>query len=292
MEDEKKSDFLSASIGAPSVAAPPEEFGGHVVLRELYPDQTYLAVAPGGRQVVLKMLDDDCLLAGQLHHSVRDRLARVREVAHAGVANLFGVERDAGRAYMVWEYVDGITLDQWAAPPDEESDQRTPRDLPRLARELILAVQTLHARGIVHGSIHARNVILTPKGKLRLIDISPFLYHDVADDIGPLIDLLRELAAARGETDSPLGRILELAANGVSLNWLSSRVSALIEVNKLDPVVDQEAVLDRKRRRSSLAMALAVAAASAGLYFGVRQVVARTMPPVPAPPEARGAAMP
>jgi len=72
----------------------------------------------------------------------------------------------------------------------------------------------------------------------------------------------------------------------------SARIVTLIEVNKLDPPADPEAGLDRKRRRSSLAMALAVAAAATGLYFGVRQVVARTMPAMPVPPEVRGVAMP
>ena len=270
----------------------PSELGGHQILRELYPDQTYLALAPGGRQVVLKMLDQDCLLRGQLHPNVRDRLARVRELAHAGVANLYGVERDAGRTYAIWEYVEGMTLDEWASPQPENSVDpaftRGPRDLPHLARELILAVQTLHARGIVHGALNGRNVILTPSGKLRLTHISPFLYHDVADDVGPLIDLLRELAIARDEADSPLARILaEAAERGPTLQWLGARVSGLIEVQRLDGSTDQELHQDRQRRRSSLLMAAAVALGALGLYYGVREVVARTVPPPMAPPEVR-----
>src|SRR5687768_5806805 len=55
---------------------------------------SYLAAGPGGRGVVLKPLDRDCLLKNGLHPSIRERLARVRELALAGVANLYGVERD------------------------------------------------------------------------------------------------------------------------------------------------------------------------------------------------------
>ena len=71
------------------------EIGGY---RELcaVSEQGWVGTAAGGRRVVLKRLDEDCLWKGQLHPSVKDRLARVRELAHQGVANLHGVERDQG----------------------------------------------------------------------------------------------------------------------------------------------------------------------------------------------------
>ena len=43
-------------------------------------------------------MDHDCLLRGQLHPSIRERLSRVRELAHGGVANLYGVGRDGGES--------------------------------------------------------------------------------------------------------------------------------------------------------------------------------------------------
>src|SRR5687767_16037968 len=57
---------------------------------------SYFAIGPGGRGVVLKPLEGDCVLKGKatLHPSIKERLSRVRELALAGVANLYGVERD------------------------------------------------------------------------------------------------------------------------------------------------------------------------------------------------------
>src|SRR5438309_11298777 len=106
-------------------SAPAAEIGGYEILDELTAEQSYLAVAPGGRRVVLKMLEPDVIARGQLHPSVRDRLGRVREIAHAGVANLHGAERDAGRAYLVWEYVEGEPLETWC----EAAAALSPRDL-------------------------------------------------------------------------------------------------------------------------------------------------------------------
>src|SRR6476661_407038 len=72
-----------------------------------------LASESNGRRVVLKMLEPDCLLKGQLHPMIKDRLGRVRELAHLGVANLQGAERDGERAFLVWEFVEGITLEEY-----------------------------------------------------------------------------------------------------------------------------------------------------------------------------------
>src|SRR5688572_18804095 len=69
----------------------PRELCGYPVVEALARGQTYLAIGPGGRGVVLKKLDPDCLLGELLHPNVRERLSRVRELATAGVANLYGV---------------------------------------------------------------------------------------------------------------------------------------------------------------------------------------------------------
>src|SRR5689334_3883742 len=110
-------------------SATPPILCGYCVDRALAPDQSYLATGPGGRKVVLKRVDEDCLLGNQLHPSIKERLSRVRELAHGGVANLHGVERDADAAWLVWEFVQGPTFDEYVADP-----QRTPRDLMVLAR--------------------------------------------------------------------------------------------------------------------------------------------------------------
>src|SRR5205814_4346688 len=99
-----------------------------------------------GRHVVLKPLPGDCLLKGQLHPNVKDRLNRVRELALTSVANLYGVER-LGEAqenpFLVWEYVAGVAFDEAAT-----DRRRTQRELAKLMRELVLAVDSLHAMGL------------------------------------------------------------------------------------------------------------------------------------------------
>src|SRR6266571_2713082 len=89
-----------------------QSIGEYRIERELG-EGSFLACESNGRRVVLKMLEGDCLLKGQLHPMIKDRLGRVRELAHLGVANLHGVERDGERAFLVWEYVEGIALEEY-----------------------------------------------------------------------------------------------------------------------------------------------------------------------------------
>src|SRR6266480_592821 len=118
----------------------------------------YLGREKSGKRVVLKMLEGDCLLKGMLHPMIKDRLGRVRELAHLGVANLRGAEREGERAFLVWEYVEGVTLEEYLR---EGKDKRA---LEKIAREIGAHVEGLHGLGIVHGALHARNVIVMGDG--------------------------------------------------------------------------------------------------------------------------------
>jgi serine/threonine protein kinase len=162
--------------------------GDYRIIRALNPSATsYLCIDSSGRQVVLKRLESDCLLRGRLHPSIRDRLLRVRELAMKEVATLHSVERISGSdAWLVWDFVDGRTLDEQMADPQISAHRRT-----QLARDVLRCVEALHARGIVHGAIHGRNIIVDANDQIHLTHISPLLYTDPAVDRAAVVELLK-----------------------------------------------------------------------------------------------------
>jgi serine/threonine protein kinase len=245
------------------------EFGGYRVLEVLVEDRTYLAEAPGGRRVVLKMLDGECLLDRRLHPSIRERLARVRELAEKGVANLHGVERDAGKTYAVWDFVAGEALSQ-----QDMLGGLSQRQFLEMARELVLTVQSLHGSGIVHGAIRPGNIVLSPSRSLRLTHISPLLFDDPRQDAEAVLAMLCELAARRRETELPLGRMLaEARAQNLGLRQLATRLSSLEEPRET-PVArrsgeSQETRVRRRALWSAAAVTLAAAAIAGSLWWSV-----------------------
>jgi Protein kinase domain len=265
------------------------EIGGYEVIRRFVPGQSWLAVAPGGRKVVLKILDEDCLWKGQLHPNIKDRLGRVRELAHAGVANLYGVERDENLTYMVWEYVEGRTLADVAAAPTCGQ-----RDLLVLARDLVLGVEMMHARGIVHGAVNASNAIVDADGRVVITHVSPLLYGEPTEDLHAVLRTLRQLVEERGESDSPLGRLLDAvdADANLTLRRLAARLGALIESRESEPaVVESDAVEAKRIRRRALWGAAATALLALALFAGFKEYASAKTPKPPVPPPASPAAM-
>lgn len=227
-------------------------------------DTCHLAIGPGGRGVTLKRMEDDCLLKGQLHPAVRERLERVREIAHGGVANLFGVERDGPAAWLVWEYVEGQPFDAYAAQP-----QRTLPELASAGREVALAVDLLHMQGIVHGAVNAGNVIVAPAGAVRLTHVSPLLWDDPAHDADAVVTLLESAVAARGGENSSLGWLLaRVREERPGLRALAARLAALIQSRELEDAggAAEPAGDHRPRKRAMYgAVVVAVLGAAAGV---------------------------
>ena len=234
-----------------------------------------VAVARGGRSVVLKKLDDDCLLDGQLHPSIRLRLERFRELPVRAAANLLGVERDSnGVAHLVWEFVPGTPLAEIKSA-----------NWLKLAREVVLAVQSLHAAGIVHGAIHGGNVILDDSSEVRLTHVSPLLYsdtdHDAADVVAMLDALVNEHAPG-----TPLAAMLaEASTRQVGLEELYARLAEV----EVEPPVDADTPREPNPRARYIVAAALIAligvAMSLAIYW--RLTVSESQPY--APPAARSA---
>lgn len=249
-------------------ASPLTEICGRAVDRVLTENHSYLAVGPGGRGVVLKKLDSECLLPSGLHPSVRDRLSRVRELAHAGVANLFGVERDGDDAYLMWEYVDGVRFDFYAGA------NHSPKEVASLARELVLAVELLHMQGIVHGALIGSNVIITFGSSVRLTHISPLIYSDPQVDIECIWNLLEDAAEQLGDRGTGLMTVaVEGRQSKLSLRQLATRLGPLIDARDAKKAVEVQAVPKSHPRRRALFGAAFMAVVGMALAWGAWRAI-------------------
>lgn len=236
----------------------PAELCGYAVVETFADGSSYLAIGPGGRGVVLKKLEADCLHGSILHPDVRDRLSRVRELAHAGVANLFGVGADRGEAWLIWEYVEGKTFDAHA-----REHCRSPREFALLVRELVLTVESLHLRGIVHGAIRAGNVVVVADGSVRLTHVSPYLYSDPADDVEAIENTVAAVLEERGERGGTMARLIaEVREMRAPLRTLAACLAGLADAREIPPAA---ALASEERRTRKRAIFGAVVVALAGI---------------------------
>src|SRR4051812_11941336 len=170
--------------------------------------------SPIHRRTMLKPLPADCLLDGQLHPSIRQRLARVRELPMTGVATLHGVERHGSQTHLVWQYVNGRPLPDHLASFREKSDRA--HETGRVLDEIARAVDRMHAFGIVHGAVHERNVIVDVDGRVKLTHVSPLLYHDVEVDHAAVRELRERLL---GDPTSAAAMPVEELTQSSAARW-------------------------------------------------------------------------
>lgn len=256
----------------------PQEIGDYRVLARLG-DGTFHAIGAGGRTVVLKQIDPTCMLGDQLHSQIRDRLNAIRGLAHPQVANLYGVERDGDFVFAVWEHLDAQPFDQWAL-----RDGREPRHVILMARELVLAVEALHALGIVHGRLHAGNVFVRD-GRIRLTHLSPLLYTDPREDAVSLVRLLQQVVQARDEAQSPLGRLVaDAEAQPMTLAELGSALAALVDPRSRPVRADPPHELTPRGRSITAAVIVAIIGLLAAV--AIWQYATTHTPQAPLPPDA------
>jgi tetratricopeptide (TPR) repeat protein len=92
------------------------------------------------------------------------RLARVR---HPNVVTIHGAERIGDRVGLWMEYIDGRTLHDLVVT---DGRRFTPSEASAIGRTLCAAVGAVHAAGLLHRDITARNVMMTGDGRVVLMD--------------------------------------------------------------------------------------------------------------------------
>ncbi|MEU6715937.1 serine/threonine-protein kinase [Nonomuraea sp. NPDC046802] len=144
----------------------PDRIGHYRVLQSLGrggQGAVYLAMAPNGSRVAVKVLHD------LVDEMARARFARevdaARRVATFSTARVLDVNITGQHAYIVSEYVEGPSLEQLVkkhGPRDEDS-------LTRLALSTAGALAAIHKAGIVHRDFKPSNVLIGHDGP-RVID--------------------------------------------------------------------------------------------------------------------------
>ena len=114
-----------------------------------------------GRRVALKLLARDADPA----RFEREAQA-VAALAHPNICRLYDYGEDAGRPFMVLEYLEGGTLEDRLVPGDPYPSD----EAERIARELAAGLAHAHARGLVHRDLKPANVLFDDQGVAKIAD--------------------------------------------------------------------------------------------------------------------------
>src|SRR6516164_1395672 len=117
------------------------------------------------RDVAIKTLPDEFL------HDA-DRLSRFQREAevlaslnHPNIAAIYDLQEAEGSRFLVMEFVEGETLEERVrrgAIPVEEA--------LNIAKNICEALEAAHEKGITHRDLKPANIMLTPDGKVKVLD--------------------------------------------------------------------------------------------------------------------------
>ncbi|MBN2473961.1 MAG: SUMF1/EgtB/PvdO family nonheme iron enzyme [Pirellulales bacterium] len=186
-------DWRAAASGGPAAVemrepAPGEKVGRYE-LREMLGKGGFGMVFLGhdadlDRPVAIKFLDAKRFSSQHAFETLQSEARTLAKLRHPAIVAVHDVGRDeAGRCYMVMEYVPGRSLKQWA-----ECQRLALRPAVTGIATVAEAVYHAHTQGLVHRDLKPNNILVDAKGSFYVADFGLAVYSDtqrwLAGEIG------------------------------------------------------------------------------------------------------------
>lgn len=231
-----------------------------------------------GRRVAIKVMADTLAADPGFVERFAREARTAAGLSHRSLVSVYDYAAAASRPFLVMELVEGGTLaDRIKQGPVDAEAARA------LARDLLAALECVHAAGILHRDIKPANVLVGRDGRARLTDFGIAHPEDATrlTQTGHLIGTLRYLApeVIAGQTPSQQS---DLYALGMLIGELAGENAA----GDLQTLVDRLTAADPADRPATAAQALEILAGSPPT------TQTRPMPATPATAASAGAPAP
>ena len=158
------------------------------------------------RPVALKFLSEELARRPSILKRLEAEARTASSLNHPNICTIYDVGDHRGRPFIVMEFLEGETLEEWisrySCSTDPDRNRTALRQQVGLAIQIADALNAAHTRGIVHRDIKPANVFVTASGLVKLLDfgLAQVAHHNPS---APERDSVRNIGkAAEGHPTS------------------------------------------------------------------------------------------
>ena len=119
------------------------------------------------RKVAIKTLPPYISSDQRVKKRFKNEAQAAASLNHPNIATIYSIEEQEDRAFIVMEYVEGKTIKHIV---EYESDVLKITEVLQIAIQICEGLSAAHEKGIVHRDIKSENIMLTPRGQVKIMD--------------------------------------------------------------------------------------------------------------------------
>ncbi len=129
------------------------------------------------RVVAVKLLKQEYLTNEEFVRRFRNESRVIAVLDHPNIVKIYDVNFTGADQYIVMEYIDGVTLNQYI----HHQGYLRWKDSVHFLRQILLALQHAHDHGVIHRDIKSQNIMLQRDGSIKVMDfgIARFAREDI-----------------------------------------------------------------------------------------------------------------
>lgn len=117
-------------------------------------------------KLALKILDPTVISSGKKFHRVKREINLSRKITDERIVKVHSLEKWGSYYFLVMEYVEGKTLKELV----NEKGKMDWKEFKDIFLQVLEGMDILHQNGIIHRDLKPSNIMITGKGKIKILD--------------------------------------------------------------------------------------------------------------------------